>query len=242
MNQKGFGSILGLILIIIGAIIAVSYFTGKGSGNVITETRDVVDFNRIVLNGTGNLNITQGETEGLQISAEDNIIGKITTEVNGKTLEIGYTMRWPFWSVWPTEDINFNINVIDLEHITINGSGSAITQGLASDSLEIMVSGSAEIDMAVELNKLSSEINGSGNFTVSGTATEQSLEINGSGKYFAKDLASQKTDIKVSGSGNAELNVSDELDVDISGSGSVKYLGTPKVTQSISGSGSIEQL
>jgi hypothetical protein len=45
--------------------------------------------------------------------------------------------------------------------------------------------------------------------------------------------------VRVSGSGEAVVNVADELDVDVSGSGGVQYIGDPTVAESISGSGDI---
>ncbi len=242
MNQKGIGSILGLVLIMVLVIVGVSYFIGRGSGNLTTETREVSGFDRISLSGTGNLIITQGETESLSIEAEDNIVDKITTEVSGETLEISYKHRWPFWPVWPTKEVNLTITLKSLESVKISGSGSASCDNLVGDSLNIEISGSGKIDMAVELSELTSKISGTGEFIFSGTTETQSLEISGSGKYYARDLASKIADIKISGSGNAEVSAEEKLNVEISGSGNVKYLGSPSINQKISGSGTVEEL
>lgn len=53
----------------------------RGSGNVVTEQRQVSGFNCIDLSGSGKLIIAQGSSEGLTIEAEDNIIGRIETSV-----------------------------------------------------------------------------------------------------------------------------------------------------------------
>lgn len=242
MNQKGFVSLIGLILIVVVIIAGVAYMTGKGSGNVIEADREVADFNRISLSGMGNLIITQGEEEGLRIEAEDNILDKIITEVKSDTLEIKYKTSWLFFSVWPTEDVNYYIDVKNLEHVMINGSGSVTCESLTADTFGVEVNGSGKANLTLNVSELTSKISGSGDFTIMGTATDQSLDISGAGKYMAKELVSKKADINISGSGTAEVNTEEELDVKISGSGTVRYLGTPTINQEISGSGKIERL
>ena len=53
----------------------------RGSGDMITETREVSDFDKVVLACSGDIILTQGEGESLKIEGEDNIVAKITTEV-----------------------------------------------------------------------------------------------------------------------------------------------------------------
>jgi hypothetical protein len=52
-----------------------------GSGNVITESRDVAGFNEIALGGIGTGIVTQGDEEALTIEAEDNLLPPIGSEV-----------------------------------------------------------------------------------------------------------------------------------------------------------------
>ena len=46
----------------------------KGSGKLITESREVREFDRIVLNGSGEVVITQGDEESLSVETDDNIM------------------------------------------------------------------------------------------------------------------------------------------------------------------------
>ena len=83
------------------------------------------------------------------------------------------------------------------------------------------------------------EISGSGRVEPTGTADTLVVEISGSGHYLGEDLEASFGTVRVSGSGEAVVNVADNLDVDVSGSGGVQYIGEPTVTESISGSGDI---
>jgi hypothetical protein len=57
----------------------------KGSGNVISESRQVTEFNKIRLEGQGKVVLTQGNQSSLKVTTDDNILPFIETGVkNGK--------------------------------------------------------------------------------------------------------------------------------------------------------------
>ena len=87
MNTKIL-KILGLLIIGILLITACSLSTIQdsrdvitGSGNVITESRDVSGFDGVSHTGIGRVIITQSDTESLTIEADDNLMEYITSEV-----------------------------------------------------------------------------------------------------------------------------------------------------------------
>jgi Putative auto-transporter adhesin, head GIN domain len=66
--------------------------------------------------------------------------------------------------------------------------------------------------------------------------------ISGSGKVYASNLEADKCDVRISGSGDVEINVKSDLDANISGSGSVTYKGNPShVNSHSSGSGKVRK-
>jgi hypothetical protein len=93
--------------------------------------------------------------------------------------------------------------------------------------------------MDVIAHIVESEISGSGQIYVSGSTYEHSINISGSGNIRAFPLTTQRTYVKISGSGNSEVSVEDYLDVNISGSGNVFYKGNPQINTHISGSGNV---
>ncbi|HWL48440.1 MAG TPA: DUF2807 domain-containing protein, partial [Acidimicrobiia bacterium] len=69
-----------LVLMLLSALVASSCIVGvEGSGNVITESREVSDFNEIVLGGSGRVMVEVTGTESLTIEAEDNIMPLLET-------------------------------------------------------------------------------------------------------------------------------------------------------------------
>ncbi|MBI4709105.1 MAG: DUF2807 domain-containing protein [Candidatus Portnoybacteria bacterium] len=237
--------VLALIIFLVFGSQGASPIFGEfisGSGNVITEEREVADFDKIYLSGLGNLIIEQGDKESLKIEAEDNIIPKISTRVSDKALEIKYERFWPWFFIKPQKQVNFYITVKDINKVSISGSGSVSAANLKTNSLEVLITGSGKANLNVEAENLKSTISGSGDFSLSGKATNQEISISGSGNYEAKNLESKKADIKISGAGKAQIRVQEKLDITISGSGEVSYIGNPQIDQKISGSGKVLKL
>ena len=64
---------------------------------------------------------------------------------------------------------------------------------------------------------------------LSGSADELEAGINGSGDIRAAELETDKTSIRISGSGSADIQAKKELTANINGSGDVRYRGSPTV-------------
>jgi len=189
----------------------------KGSGNVISENRTVIEYDSIALNGTGHLEVDQNGTESLSISADDNLLPLLVSEVKGNQLVLsvksGYNLN-------PSKPIVFKVGAKNLKGISCAGDTTAVLKGLHTEELKL-------------------EIAGSGDISAEGAADRQDISIAGSGKYLGGGLKSKEAKINIAGSGDAVLAVSDLLEISIAGSGSIKYFGDPKVKQNVVGSGSI---
>ncbi|MBN1965566.1 MAG: DUF2807 domain-containing protein [Anaerolineae bacterium] len=209
----------------------------RGSGNVISETRDVSGFTVIELNTSGNAVVTVGDVDSLTIEAEDNILPLLTSEVRNGVLVLGTEPNSSFSS---TRNIIYTITVANLDAVTLNGSGNLTAGTLAGEQMVIAVNGSGSVDIAdVSGNDLTVTISGSGSVTVAGSVTSQDVHILGSGGYNGFDLASNSATIVTDGSGNAQVNVADTLDATSNGSGSVIYAGGPQVNAATNGSGDV---
>ncbi|MBA3816905.1 MAG: DUF2807 domain-containing protein [Parachlamydiaceae bacterium] len=211
-----------------------------GSGNVISQVRNVMGFNQILFSGNGNLIISQGNTESLKIEGEDNIVDLITTAVVDKALRIDYKKANMAHLINSKAPLNIYVQVKDIQEIRLSGSGSISTiKPLTAFQLKVSVSGSGSGQIGIIGHKLVTILSGSSNFIVSGTVENQDIWISGSGDYQAEKLTSKVANVNITGSGKVTVNVQDDIDVHISGAGTVNYQGTPRIRQSISGSGSI---
>jgi len=220
------------------AVPSVGIRTIKGSGNVVTEDRDVSGFDSVALLGFGRVIITQGDEESLTVETDDNLMQYIETQVRGGTLELGFTdddilLR-------PSKSIIFRLSVIDLTVLASSGAGKFEIEKLATDRLEVTLSGAGDIKIdSLTATDLVVTVSGAGNVELAGEVETQEVDLNGLGNYNAPDLESQEATVHISGAGGTDIWVHDTLDVTISGAGGVEYYGSPHVTQDISGVGSV---
>ena len=211
-----------------------------GSGSLTSRTYDVSGFNAIQLDGAGELIITQGDKEALEIEAEDNIIDSLTVEVRNGTLVIGFTEKPWRNTIIPTRTTTYTLSVKELTQITINGAGSVKNASLETSSLAINFNGAGQAKLDdLSADSLSIRLLGTGTIAVSGKVASQVIEIDGAGDYQGADLMTESTTVSIDGLGNAIVWATENLDVTINGSGSVSYYGSPHVTQEISGLGDV---
>lgn len=204
----------------VGAVIVTALVVAActvGSGNLITETRDVSDFDEIVLLGSGDVIVTVTGTESLEIEAEDNIMPLLTSDVVDGRLELGQTE-----SITTSRGITYTITAAQLVGVTIKGSGDINGTDIDAISFEAAIEGSGNIDIA-------------------GTSDDLTVRIEGSGEVDGRDLTSATGTVTIDGSGSAVVNVTDDLTVTINGSGDVEYMGDPVLNQTINGSGSVSR-
>jgi hypothetical protein len=206
-----------ILVLAVAAALTATVLTGcmRVAGPTTSETREISDVTAVVLDTSGDVEITEGEPS-LTIHAPANVLDRLTSEVRGGVLELGRRGGpMPFGG-----DIRYELTVPSLASIEINGSGD-VTSTVVGEALAIAISGSGDV-------------------TVSGRADSLDVEIDGSGEVDADDLEVADATVEISGSGDAELHVTGTLRVDISGSGSVTHRGGAQVDADISGSGSVE--
>jgi hypothetical protein len=204
---------------LLAALVASSCIVGvEGSGNVITESREVSDFNEIVLGGSGRVVVEVTGTESLTIEAEDNIMPLLETRVSNGRLRLD-TNR----SISPTVEVVYTITAATLDGLAISGSGTVEAEAIDGTDFRADISGSGDVDLEGMLSGL------------------LSVSISGSGEFDGESLTAPDGEVDVSGSGNAVVNVTDTLEVSVSGSGDVEYVGQPSVDSDVSGSGTVSQ-
>ncbi len=211
-----------------------------GTGEVITEERNVSGFDRVMVTGSGIADITQGDTESLVIEAEDKIMSSIESKVENGVLVLGQKLGT---SIRTTKPIKYTISMIDIAGLEITGSGAINSDIIDTSNISLGISGSGGINITeLDGDSLDAEITGSGKASLSGDVADQVVEVGGSGEYQAADLHSATAVVTVGGSGGAIVWVDTTLDITITGSGEVTYYGEPILTQSVTGSGQVESL
>ncbi|OYW19135.1 MAG: hypothetical protein B7Z54_04535 [Sphingobacteriales bacterium 12-47-4] len=229
------------------AAIALFSFTScekvVGTGPVVTETRTVNNFTGVSAAFGGQVNIRIGATLKVEVSAQQNILNVLETEVNGGVLNIDYEHGV---YVKNSQQVKVDITMPYADYLKLNGSGNMDLLGNnISNNLTLQVSGSGNISVQETqvTGILDARISGSGDMNIyAGTVGHEELQISGSGTMTFVGVQATTADTHISGSGDIRLKVSQTLDAHISGSGSVFYSGTPQVITQISGSGKVRPI
>ncbi len=193
-----------------------------GSGTLVTENRTVSGFDKVDLKGLGNLTIEVGDKESLTVTADDNLIDYITTEVFNDTLDIGIK---PNLSLTPSRSIEYKLTVKDLSSITLSGFGNINVGDLTSEDLEVKLSGSGDLNFStLHAENALIRVSGFGNIDADLMVIDQpNLEITGSGDIKVEDLQAITLEVKISGFGNADLEgATTDLNIELLGSGNYR--------------------
>jgi hypothetical protein len=244
-NRKSLFFVLPLIVLVlmacrVGDVGINSRARITGSGTIASEQRDVSGIERVQLTSIGDLKIVQGQTEGLTVEADDNLLPYIETKVRGRELTVSLRDGYSYSNLSP---IRYTLQVKNLDRVAVSGSGNITAEALETSKLSLVITGSSNVTIDnLMVDDLRVQSSGSGNFELAGSAKTQEIDITGSGNYRCGNLESANARVKISGAGNVTLWAEEELNIRITGFGNLDYYGSPSITQSISGGGSIKRL
>lgn len=224
------------------ALLALASFRAGAYGPRETGAiRDVRGFDSVSLDTSGELIITQGDQEALEIVARESDLPNITTQVSGGTLAIGRRGSGP---LFPFSQPVFRLTMKKVAALRTHSSGKITVNGLRAGSLRLQISSSGGITIdGLEAGALDVQLSSSGSLRVAGRVERQEVRISSSGSYLAGDLESRSASVRVSSSGSATVRVSESLEANLSSSGGVRYYGNPpRVQANVTSSGRLVRL
>ncbi|WP_291722331.1 head GIN domain-containing protein [Bernardetia sp.] len=204
-----------------------------GTGQVISEQRNITGFSAIESKGSFTVHLFQDAsitTQEVTVSAQESIINLIQTNLVGQSLiidtdecyntneEVVITVRTPALSqivLTGSGDIVLQDTVRKSEiEIVLEGSGNISTTPnfpiIASTRCLVTLKGSGNIELEFDNSTIiNTALDGSGNITLRGEATENTLNVSGSGNIKAFDLPVLISTAELIGSGNIELTAND---------------------------------
>ena len=237
-------------LLITSAIIAVlSIMTScegfhlgclTGNGIVIEEERNLSRFTGVISEGEYDVFIIIDSVSKVVIEADENLIPYIRTVVKDDKLVIDNGTR-NCLRMKDDRPIRITVHTPDIFDIALEGSGVIFCDYLIIvNYLKIELTGSGIIDLKdIDAYEMDVLLSGSGEIDLWGVVGEGDLDISGSGKIKAYHLEQDKCYASITGSGDMYVFVYDYLDAHISGSGNIFYRGNPLIDVKITGSGSL---
>lgn len=183
----------------------------EGSGNVITKDVAVKSFDELKVSGAFSVQLSQGNSEGVNIEAEDNLQELFEVRNEGSKLLIGMK-----------KDVNINskkkmkvyISFKTLKTMELKTVGNVSSeQTLSFDKLELDNKSVGNVDLKLSAQHLDIDNKSVGNIKLQGKADNVVIKNNSVGSIEAAGFLVQKMDIANNGVGSAEVNAEKELKV-----------------------------
>ncbi len=220
--------------------------------DVTRKTLELAEFQSIYVNSNYTVFLKQSNKQEVTVEVLSEIFSISEFKVENGILHINIKQKKedPNANVWTKIDnikiaptMNVYISVRDVNQLKVNGGGKIISENsIASNNLDLAVSGSGSINMDVKGRMINTKISGSGSITLKGYASNNTIDLSGSGSLNAFECEIQNAQVALSGSGNCDINISDELDATVYGSGILKHKGqTKNVVKKVYGKGEVDR-
>jgi len=176
-----------------------------GSGIPATEDRDVSDFHAVAASGVGQIDIRHGAEESLRVTADDNLLPILTSEVRDGRLILGSEGRFR-----SHDSPRYEVTLRNLDELLLAGVFGVDATGLDTGSFDINVSGVSAV-------------------TVAGNAQHQNIAVAGVSIYDARNLTSRTVEVDISGPSRAVVRASERIEGHLTGGATLEYIGNPTI-------------
>ena len=190
----------------------------KGNGKTATETRAVAAFTAIDATGVGTLKLRVGEAHSLKITADENILPIIKSEVKNGVLVLSTT-----GATKSKTDIVFEATAKTIKRLENSGTVSIDARGFDGGDLSV-------------------ETSGVGSITLIGRVDSLKAELSGVGSLDADQLTADRVTTSLSGVGSASVRAEKSITGSVSGVGSLTWKGAATdVSTNVSGIGRVSK-
>jgi len=185
----------------------------EGSGNISKEQHSVKKFTKIDIGGAFEVEMRHGNECSLIVEADDNVHNYITSSVSNKTL----TVKLSNSKVDRTNKLRLIITMPYLEEIKASGATNISAYNFTCNSLSLIVSDGAELDIYTNAKQIKGHILGISSVKLRGEANKMDISISGASTLHATDLKCKNGELQIIGAAEANVNICDNLKTDIQG-------------------------
>jgi len=225
------------LLLAASAAIALGVVTGRAlAAETVLESRPVAAFERIRMDGPGDLIVRQAPRHAVVIEAEPRLIRRIRVIVRDGELSFELGPQ-PFRTEAP---LRFFVSTPDLRALACLGSGNVHVEALRGERFELHAAGSGDILLEhLQQRELQVFGEGAGDLRIEGESAVLRVVAGDSGDLDLSGLHTRQAAIEHGGSGDVEVNVREALDARLQGAGDLIVHGSPRIRQRQSGIGEL---
>lgn len=210
----------------------------KGNGNITNKIHTTSDYQKVELVGFMDIILEKGIEGTIRVKTDENIQEHVIIESDKGVLKIIIKNNV---NINTKNGIQITVPFEDLTNVTLIGSGDISTKDqIKTDQFEAEVTGSGDMVLDIDVNRIDTKVIGSGDLKITGMATNLEIKVIGSGNFDGGSLISQNVEAYVSGSGDARIVAKNSIKARVNGSGDIDYSGNPsKSDTKVMGSGNI---
>jgi hypothetical protein len=220
-----------------------------GEGEIVTQTFDVGDFDKVRIDGDYVVAYTEAAECSVSVEMQESLFEYIKTETNEGQLRISsenYILRNSTGSgndLWSSRAPRVTISAPVLTGMDLAGTFEVDNSSpITGESFDLELGGSGDVTLELAVEKLMVDVAGAGALNLSGTATNAKINISGSGDIEALGLSTQNAEVDIAGAGTGSITCSETLDVSISGSGFLDYAGDAVLSKDVTGLGIVDKV
>lgn len=227
------------LLIIFSIVLIASCRNGiTGSGNIITETRNVAAFTSISVSGSIKVNVKMGATTSVIVEADDNIMPKVISKVSGNNL----TLKLEGINNLRNATVHINITVPMLNKVTTSASAEVSSTEVITSADKISCSASSASSIKMDVDAPTIFADGSSGADITLTGRTKNLTAESSSGSDVNLIGLQAENVTASASSGAEISLfaSLGLKANASSGGNINYKGgAASVVKNVSSGGSV---
>lgn len=233
--MKKLGLLVFAVALVVGVVVAnifsfgraessmfsfkVGFGSTKGSGNIVTEKRDVTGFSAIDVSNVFVVEVTSQSEFSVEVEADDNLLPLIKTEVQNGRLEISAEKK-----IKSKSPIKVRIGAPNIEKLNASGASRTTISNISGTAINLDISGASKV-------------------TLKGNASQLTADMSGASSVDATELQCEKVSVDSSGASKAKVNATGTLSVNASGASSISYVGTPAtINKKTTGASSVNSL
>jgi len=195
----------------------------NGNGNVVTEEREVGNFNAV--RGAAGIDVflTEGTENKVVVEADENLMEIIETRVDGNTLKISSTK-----SIGRSKSKKVHVTYTQLESIEASSGADVIGNSVVrSETLSLDSSSGADLEVEIFANEVYISCSSGADVKVSGTASKLTADASSGSDIKARQLEVVSCKADVSSGADISVYVKESLKATASSGGDIKYYGNP---------------
>jgi hypothetical protein len=236
-ERKALSTLLIIIIVVAAIVIALAstiIFLGNwlptseivGSGDLVTQQKDYIDFSTMEVSSGFEVEISQSSSYSISVTADDNVQDHIQVSKSGDTLKVGLEIGISFQSI----TLQIEIDMPELNSLELSGGSQGIIEEfISSDELSVDLSGGSQLrgtfttteDVNFEL------FGGSQLDDFTGEANDAIIELSQGSQLDLSEFVVNNSNVNLRGGSQATINLNGRLDANLTGGSTLEYIGEP---------------